>query len=545
MQVLGCFDRASLSGAMSEASSLLYAVPEPHAKTQPSVRLAGGSAFVCGILVTLLAQRFAPSSLQPDAGTQLKPVTPSGMQRLNEENTKPLFYLNIDLGMGSVQVPWKLTVGNGTGTNSSYRTPAEPLMQLPKIQCTQVLRKASLCAGCIPNDVDDSQVLAWAMNMMVDDDPRFRAIGASQTFGNADFASAATSLHTLMEGKGWTRDSSGEHKVYTLTDGDRTVELDFPHGASGGSVIDFEASTRKYIDIGGEMRLLEAELEYATDVCISGAVKHMHLKILGAPRPVHIVATGPLTDLSCLVRNFKGEELFSKIAGIYMLGGRRWGKGLLLCDQDKNCKAGLSDFNVRLNAVAAQTLLDSGLPAEKLIFVPFEMSGRFDTSMDVTEFVGKGALHQCDTTQRQFLMSNLVLRAQWYHKVLGMGERIWFWDLIPFYAALEPTAVQCHEVRAALVWCESAPGYLRFHGPSRKNHSANSCSDHAVIEDGSEKKPFPSMKAEAAQLWFCYDDDDCSSPDNVKFVKVTVCDEWTSQDVKDKFLTEMLHDAFY
>jgi len=142
-------------------------------------------------------------------------------------------------------------------------------------------------------------------------------------------------------------------------------------------------------------------------------------------------------------------------------------------------------------------------------------------------------------------MNNLLLRAQWYDRVLNFGERIWLWDLVPFYKVLEPTAIKCRQAKAAIVWCESKAGYKRFHGPSRANSSKNTCAGHAVLPEDSGKKPFPSMVTEAAQLWVCPASGDCEEPSEVEKVLVTVCDEWASDAARDQFLAEALNKSFY
>eukprot|EP00408_Alexandrium_pacificum_P056818 CAMPEP_0171176276 /NCGR_PEP_ID=MMETSP0790-20130122/11653_1 /TAXON_ID=2925 /ORGANISM="Alexandrium catenella, Strain OF101" /LENGTH=553 /DNA_ID=CAMNT_0011641163 /DNA_START=47 /DNA_END=1706 /DNA_ORIENTATION=- len=498
-----------------------------------------------GVAATCLAGAFktfgqTPMSLNYGAATdELQSLSALA----DADGRRPVF-LNLDLGMGSVRVPWQLTVDGGTPVNASFSS--SPSLELPQISCKQIIARSVLCAGCVPNDVDDSQVLAWALNLRTAGDPRINLVGVSQTFGNADFASASHSLKRLMSEKGWALEVADLFETWTTRVGGNVFHVNFPSGSSASAVIDFAVPYRKYVNVDDRLDLLETNIEYAGQACLTSGVTHMYRQIMKSAHPVNLVATGPLSDVSCLIRNYRGPKLFAKIRAVYLLGGRRWGQGIHLCNEGADkCQPGLSDFNIRLNPVAVKTLLEAGLPAEKVVIVPFELSGRYDTSVSALDMVELGSAKHCNETSRTFLMTNMVLRAEWYHRVLGMGERVWLWDLIPFYLALEPSAFKCHEAKAALVWCESKAGFSRFHGPSRSDGGENSCVDHAVIGDGSGKKPFPSMAAEAAQLWLCTDkDDDCATP-KVEAAPVTVCDEWSSESAKQKFLKEALEYAFF
>merc|ERR1711865_223984 len=80
-------------------------------------------------------------------------------------------------------------------------------------------------------------------------------------------------------------------------------------------------------------------------------------------------------------------EVIHRIAGIYILAGRESGKGLVLSDNAGTLRTGLADFNVRVNTVAVQVLLQSGLRAEQLLFFPFELSAQFDTTISISQLL--------------------------------------------------------------------------------------------------------------------------------------------------------------
>ncbi|CAE8621426.1 unnamed protein product, partial [Polarella glacialis] len=388
-----------------------------------------------------------------------------------------------------MMVPWA-AASNGTATARSPVS-SEPVLSLPEVNCTEITKEGELCAGCTPNDVDDTQVMAWLLNLMGEKDPPICLLAAAQTFGNTDVTSATQALRVLMEFKGWENDPKLDRAYRKHLPGGKFLHVDLAVGASGTVQLEGpDLDIIKYVTVPvgsniGELGRLAEQANYDGTGCINDAVYSMFYQIMSAPYPVDIVATGPLTDLGCLVRNFPNVK--HNVKSFQILGGRHWGKRIVL-EGPNGTTDFLNDFNIRKNTFALKTLLEAGLRPEQLVFYPTEISARYATALSTEQILTKGSVDKCKTRSREFIVRNALLRAKWYDRILTFepadrvgpkaGELIYAYDSFPFYGVLRPKSFKCSLVTAGIKWCESNPDHWRFNAPGPNGN--NSCAGHTV-----------------------------------------------------------------
>ena len=377
--------------------------------------------------------------------------------------------LNMDTGIGALSVPWGVEPARG-----------------------------ALCDRCVPADVDDSYVLAYALKVLRAGAP---IAYISHTFGNTDFASGAFTVFALMTSLGWNHSSCDDtvrwvHHLGTV--------VTLPMGS---------AQTPAFTAYSNQQYVLTPSLSMGTTfelqqtwrfACVNAVVVGMRDR-LRTLRGATIVATGPLQDVACLFTVF--PEVRERVSRVHILAGRLGRTSLSLSDGERSVN-GLTDFNIRVNPYAAQLLIEQALPGQ-LFFFPFGLTSDFETSIAISEM---------PTEANPFVYEASAMRAEWYERVLGFGQRIWPWDMYPFYAALHPDKFNCSRASARLTWCESSS--VRYISAN------NSCVDHAVAEGLSME--------EAAQL-FLFEDGRGD---------VNVCTSWRDAGDKSVFKQQILRNVF-
>ena len=456
----------------------------------------------------------------------------------------PPVVLNMDLGLNLVRVPRDLPEDQAA-------------VRSPKLEDPTNYTPGVLCATCTPTDVDDAMVLAWALNLRENSDKRVKIVASTQTFGNADAATACLDRDRLLAAKNWTTDNSprsqpglDEYAWFRNANG-RGDPLPFSHSATAAPLLDPNGPLPVYdLDDHGNGEAYHT-VSYS-DAAASGMCKGSASPRLMAhqmaleTQSTTIVATGPLGDIACLVSTF--PYAVPKIKEIAILAGRAWGQGLVLkVENGMQERRGLSDFNIRMDAEAARYLVHDakltvrGFDTTRLVFFPFELSSSWHntaTSEMMLHETGGGPTSR----SWRLIVGNSWLRGDWYERVFKLQQsRIWLWDLYPWYYALEPSAFNCREALARVVRCES--------DPARGKHffaANNTCADHTTSATG--EPTFKALAQEPMQLFLATRDEptppECArDPDACSTVKV--CDEFASDQAEQQFLKEALEQAFH
>lgn len=166
----------------------------------------------------------------------------------------------------------------------------------------------------IPADIDDAYVLINALNS-----PQFEMLGLTTVFGNTDTTSANQSLDLLLGKMNKT-------------------EIPRQAGAQGPS--------------------------QASEPCPLGskeAANFLFSKLKSTP--AHILAIGPLTNISCLLSRFKNVK--KNIKSLLVVMGQS--KGISFAIK----QTPLSDFNFEHDVAAVQKIIAEQIPT---IFFPFELT---------------------------------------------------------------------------------------------------------------------------------------------------------------------------
>lgn len=265
-----------------------------------------------------------------------------------------------------------------------------------------------------------------------------------------------------------------------------------------------------------------------------------------------------MTDIACLMRNY-GGSIREKIKTIGILAGRFWGRSLMQSNASKeeggvNASGFIADFNIWKNPTAMEELLKTGL-GEKLVIIPIELSGNADTSFTVEELAEQAGVDHCNHESRQYILSNSILHAQGIKGFLGFEPpRLFPYDALVFYQALQPNAFTCGPAKAAVLWCESDQVHCRFMAPS-KTGGNNTCAGHPVaapqypvLTAQDSACPIGAFATEAGQLWYCPNGKQTECvPDlpDVDAYDVTVCTEWASEQDVVNFKRELLAEGFW
>jgi len=246
-----------------------------------------------------------------------------------------------------------------------------------------------------------------------------------------------------------------------------------------------------------------------------------------------VLATGPLTDVACLVENFPDEA--QHIDRVVALGGRHGMEPLVF-----EGKEGLTDFNIRMDPAAVQLLLDSDTP---LVFVPFNLSS---STVYSTDQFGQGLSAELRETSDtfKFFQDAVDARAGWYEQV-GFGRVVVPWDTWTLLYVLHPDALRCKPMVARLQPCAYAPWDPNFNAtngvPYNDKGDAQRCGGHgagvaggSLMQETSQLQFFPAADGTFASdgvhgMW-----DVPASPESQQKINVvTVCDEASSDSTYD------------
>ena len=288
-------------------------------------------------------------------------------------------------------------------------------------------------------------------------------------------------------------------------------------------IVPFQDSPAAFINgtIVPEKDLLES--------CVNAGVWAMQERLASAASTGTkrtILATGPLTDVACLVENFPDEA--KHIERVVALGGRHGAEPLVFEGTE-----GLTDFNIRMDPTAVKLLLASDTP---LVFVPFNLSS---SAVFAPDQFGEGLSAELRETSDtfKFFRDAVEARAGWYEQA-GFGRVVVPWDTWTLLYVLQPHALRCKPMVARLQPCAYAPWDPNFDAAKGKPYNdkggAQRCGGHGAGVTGG------GLMQETAQLQFFpftgADETDDEGVDGIaapsglmtpqnKIKVVTVCDE--------------------
>ncbi|MCA9909521.1 MAG: nucleoside hydrolase, partial [Anaerolineae bacterium] len=146
----------------------------------------------------------------------------------------------------------------------------------------------------------------------------------------------------------------------------------------------------------GEMQLADPELQVADAHAVDKIIELIHQY----PHELDIITLGPLTNIAWACA--KAPEIATLVKSVVVMGGSGLGPGNI---------TPLAEFNVFVDAEAAQIVIDSGMP---LTFVGWELSigETFINQSDIDQLLSSGSTIaafcvRCNDSLKQFIATFL------------------------------------------------------------------------------------------------------------------------------------------
>lgn len=317
-----------------------------------------------------------------------------------------------------------------------------------------------------PQDIDDGLVLAMALNL--DAARRLDLLGIIPTYGNASLPAE------MLVAREITRNLKGRDDI-PLVPGAIGPASQILHPTPTW----FDGET---LPIAGPDGSFQA-------ACRNTGVAAMEDLIEGAPKPVTLLALGPLTDVACLLSTAP-RAVTRKIAEIIAIASRVEGESLTINGKIVN------DFNFRMDPVGGTLLL--GATDEhhvRIRLMSFSLTGQTSQQDDLIGFDAAtypGRIPPTASSEASFawLLAAAEPRNAFWSGIFGTPEGPF--DQYALTAALRPELFDCRPARAYVQQCPFPAWSADY--PSDEdgnpieqpyNAPANPCLDHGPADGAS------------------------------------------------------------